>query len=124
MSQFNRLMPSGWSARSLEEFMSKPVLPESSDWQHWPGAPGYFVTKDGRFQMLMTRRGQFAICRTAPTAKGFAVVRGPASDPEKLGIPAKLLEEAEALTAQQLIDQLEAGQRITVHLASDPGGRR
>ena len=93
------------------------ILPEPQDWQHRPGAPGYFITKDGRLQLLMTPRGHFAICKTTETKKGFALVRGPSPDPERLGIPARLLAEAEAFTVQSLMAQLEAGQNITVHLA-------
>ncbi len=103
---------------------TKVVLPQPEDWQHRPGAPGYFVTKDGRFQMLMTKRGTFAICETVPTQKGFEVVRGPSANPEALGIQARLLEEAEELTVQSFIEQLAAGQEVTIRLAGAWGGKR
>ncbi|MDQ2840176.1 MAG: hypothetical protein M3Y72_03880 [Acidobacteriota bacterium] len=50
------------------------------------GAPGYFVTKDGRFQTLMTDNGHFAICTTTKVKRGFRIIRGPAADPEDLDI--------------------------------------
>ena len=92
----------------LNSKSSAVLLPTPQDWQHRPGAPGYFITKDGQFQMLPTDDYQFAICRTEETKEGFAVVRSPSPHPEDLGIPALLLEEAEDLTVQHVIVQAEA----------------
>ncbi len=103
---------------------TKVSLPLPQNWQHRPGAPGYFVTKDRRFQMLRTKQGRFVIAKMALTTKGFAIVRGPVSNPESLGIPARLLEEAEEWTVESLIEQIEAGQEITIHLAGALGGKR
>ncbi len=87
---------------------SSTPLPKPQDWQHRPSTPGYFITKDGQFQILPTDDGQFVICRMEQTSKGFPIVRGPSPHPEQLGIPPLLLEEAENLTIQLVIDQAEA----------------
>ena len=92
---------------------SAPPLPKPQDWQHRPGAPGYFITKNGQFQMLPTDDHQFAICRTEETREGFAIVRGPSPNPEDLGIPPLLIEEGEDLTVQHVIAQAEAALRAS-----------
>jgi hypothetical protein len=79
-----------------------------------PGHPGYFVTADGAKQMIMTPRGSFAICETARGSRGYKILRGPVRDPAKLGIPQYLLDEAEEMTVDALIQRLKAGQKVTV----------
>lgn len=87
-------------------------------WKHMAGHPGYFVTEDGCKQMVMTPRGSFVICETKESAGGgFRVLRGPARDPAKLGIPQALLDEAEKMTVDSLIQKLKAGQNVTVDVS-------
>lgn len=87
---------------------------QRDEWQHMDGAPGYFVTADGMKQMIMTPRGSFAICETAEGPRGYKVLRGPARDPAKLGIPQQLLDEAEKMTVDSLIQRLKAGKEVTL----------
>lgn len=92
-------------------------LPAPDEWQHRPRAPGYFVTKDGCFQMLMTEDGSFVICTMVETAKkGYKVVHGPVLEPEELGIPAQLVAEGEELMMDDLMEKAGAGTNVTIQL--------
>ena len=94
--------------------------PKPEEWQHRAGHPGYFVTKDERFQMLMREDGSFVICAMEETiGRGFRVVLGPAWDPNELGIPQGLLDEAETLSVDSILSELSAGTRTEVKLAGD-----
>ena len=86
-------------------------------WKHREGHPGYFVTEDGTKQMIMTERGSFAICETQETGRGYRILRGPARDPAKLGIPKALLDEAERMTVDDLIAKLKAGENVTIDVS-------
>lgn len=91
-------------------------------WKHREGSPGYFVTEDGRKQMLMSPKGSsFAICEMEERDGGYRVLRGPARDPAKLGVPQKLLDEAEAMTVEDVIRRLKAGQQVTVDVTPIAG---
>ena len=87
---------------------------QRDDWQHMAGAPGYFVTADGMEQMIMTPRGSFAICETTKGPRGYKILRGPARDPTRLGIPQHLLDEAEKMTIDAFVQSLKAGRKVTL----------
>ena len=91
-------------------------------WKHREGHPGYFVTEDGKKQMLMSPKGSsFAICETVEKNGGYRVIRGPAREPAKLGIPQKLLDEAEEMTVADVIGRLKSGQQVTIDVTAMAG---
>ena len=106
--------------KAVERLTGAALLnsPRVEDWQHRAGHPGYLVTKDGQFQMLIKDDGSFVICTTEETiGKGFRVVLGPAWDPNELGIPQPLLDEAETLSVDSILSELSSGNKVELKLA-------
>ena len=96
------------------------VLPKAEDWQHRVGSPGYFVTKDGRFQMLLEDDGGFVICTMRERkGMGYLVVYGPKASPQELGIPNGIVEAGEALMLNGLVESLIEGEKSDVQLAGE-----
>ena len=88
----------------------KRTLPAASDWMHRPGVPGYYITRDGKYQMLLPARSQgFLICETKQDARGRVKVIARASTLEELGIPEELAVEGDNMMFEAAFAQLKSG---------------
>ncbi|MGI4809895.1 MAG: hypothetical protein ACRYF2_17500 [Janthinobacterium lividum] len=67
----------------------------------------------------MTFTDSFVICETACTKeRPPKILRGPARDPVKLGIPKELAEEGERKPVELAVEQLRAGKSVTIDISS------
>lgn len=89
------------------------------EWKHRRGCPGYFVTTDNKYQTLLDDNSQFVICSNRKSKNGYRVIAGPVEDPGKLGIPSKLIDEADVLSAAQITRDIKAGKEVVITLSGD-----
>lgn len=100
-------------------------MKETIEWQHRTGAPGYYVSADGKFQTLLDDDGRFLVCKLEAIAgKGFEIIAGPCDTLEELGVPASLVEAGDDMMLRDIVDRAKRGEKVEIQLAIPGAGSK
>ena len=92
---------------------------KSIQWMHREGSPGYYISVDRRYQILLNGDGRYIVCSMDSTQeKGFQILAGPADSLEEFGVPESMIDEGDEMMISDIVDRAKKGEKVSISIFS------